>query len=324
MLRLDQTRRSFRLSARRRCEAPLGDQLADSIVAGRCSRGDDVRNGLAANGDAHLLTAANRPQSLAQRPLQLTDADLAHVVILAEMRSHQKSMRRCYRLAALGLGVASTPAPATTVLRGRLTKIPNYGKIRSIGILLDSLNVRLSRRANVNATEDIGGLMMADFVFKNLSVKLLPAVDEPSRRAEACTAVYECGNCTEVTCGDCTDVSCGTCTEVSCGTCTEVTCGTCTNVTNMTVCDSCTCNVQTQVPILSVVEADAKEKGDMRAELAAHKASLRLAIAQVEHAERRPQSVEEVDELKSHLQEALAELEQRRAELETGADQKPA
>jgi len=164
---------------------------------------------------------------------------------------------------------------------------------------------------------------MADFVFKNLSVKLLPAGDEPSRRAEVCTEVPECGRCTEVTCGTCSVVTCGTCTEVTCGTCTEVTCGVCTETPSVAACDVCTCAVQTKIPIVSEVEFAAKQEGDVRAELAAHKAHLRMAIAQVEHAERRPQSVAEVDELKSRLQETLAELEQRRAELETGADPKP-
>lgn len=158
---------------------------------------------------------------------------------------------------------------------------------------------------------------MADFVFKNLSVKLLPADAgaDAVRSFEACTEPPECGICTEVTCVGCSDPSdvCGNCTQ-----CTGTTdpCGACTMCTELT-CQVCTCAAHTEIPIASAPEdfglADA---GDARAELAAHKAHLRNSLAHVAQAERKPQSLEEADELRARLQEALAELEERRAVLE--------
>jgi hypothetical protein len=155
---------------------------------------------------------------------------------------------------------------------------------------------------------------MADFVFKNLAVKLLPADagDDALRAFEACTEPPECGTCTEITCQGCTSPSdqCGACTD-----CTGVTepCGSCTVVTEVE-CHVCTCIQHTEVPIVSAPD-EFGDPGDVRAELEAHKAHLRDSLAQTARAERRPQSLAEVDELRAQLEQALAELEERRAVL---------
>jgi hypothetical protein len=137
---------------------------------------------------------------------------------------------------------------------------------------------------------------MADFVFKNLSVKLLPAGDDASPDCEPCTDL--CTGCTAL----------------------NTDCGDCTNCTDAT-CQVCTCGFDTDVLIVSEPEFDAAEERDLRSELAAHRTHLRLAVAQIEQLQRKPQSVEEIDNLKSKLQETMAELDERRAELE--ADKGP-
>lgn len=68
-----------------------------------------------------------------------------------------------------------------------------------------------------------------------------------------------------------------------------------------------------------------RQGGDVRAELTALKDQLRQALAHVEAQEQqlaetaKPQTIEEVDQLKSQLLEAVAELDQHRAELQRKA-----
>jgi hypothetical protein len=64
----------------------LGHQSAQAIVLGRGTSGDDVSHWPAAEGHAHLLTASDRSQRLAQRRLQLTNPDLTHVTTLPAVR----------------------------------------------------------------------------------------------------------------------------------------------------------------------------------------------------------------------------------------------
>jgi hypothetical protein len=176
---------------------------------------------------------------------------------------------------------------------------------------------------------------MGDFVFKNLSVKLLPAEGEvPGDECGACTKCTDatfCANCTHCTeCTDCTICSavtdCGNCTN--CTVCSGTTdCGECTHCTAPT-CGVCTCAANTDVPIASE-PFDVARGGDLRSELAAHKQRLRQAIALVEEEERKleergkPRSIEEIDMLKAHFLEAIAELEEQRAKLEADADPEP-
>jgi hypothetical protein len=140
---------------------------------------------------------------------------------------------------------------------------------------------------------------VADFVFKNLSVKLMP--DDSVEDSTIPPFEHDCHPCTN----DCTG-----CTAFN--TC----CGDCTNCSEVT-CQLCTCGTGTDILIVSEPEFDEKQARDVRSELAAHHTHLRLALAQVELAQRQPQSIGEIDELKSRMQEAMAELDERRATLET-------
>jgi hypothetical protein len=179
---------------------------------------------------------------------------------------------------------------------------------------------------------------MGEFMFKNLSVKLLPVEGErPGDCGDCtdctrCTAPTACGNCTN--CTECTN--CTICTGVTdCGRCTNCTncsgttdCGSCTHCTDPT-CGVCTCAGGTDVPIVSEPFDVGRRGGDLRAELAAHKERLRRVIARVEEEERkleersRPQSIEQIDELKARFVEAIAELDEQRAQLEAGGEPGP-
>lgn len=165
---------------------------------------------------------------------------------------------------------------------------------------------------------------MSDFVFKNLSLKLLPE-EGVARQADCkcCSFVVGCGNCTDVTCGPCTN----TCTN--CTNCTHgPTCGACTNSATHDPCGGCTCDQFTN-PIITKPDANQMPIGDIRAELAAHKERLRQGLAQVEEQELeleargKPRSLEEIDQLKSHLLEAIAELDEQRAQMESGKEPGP-
>ena len=136
---------------------------------------------------------------------------------------------------------------------------------------------------------------MSEFLFKNLSVKLL-ASDEK--------VVDECGECTNCTaCSGTTD-------------CTQ-----CTFCTDNMSCLVCTCAGHTDIPIMSGPDGSEGTIVEFREGLAFYKERLRKAIAEIEEQERNvaryaePTSVEEIDELRDRLSGAIAELDQRRAEM---------
>jgi hypothetical protein len=136
---------------------------------------------------------------------------------------------------------------------------------------------------------------MAEFLFKNLSVKLLASDEQP---------VDECGECTNCTgCSGTTD-------------CTQ-----CTFCTDNMSCMVCTCAGGTDVLIASKPDLTGTVIG-FRDQLALYKDRLRKAIAEIEEQERNytaydePSSIEEIDELKDRLSGAIAELDQRRAQMD--------
>lgn len=144
---------------------------------------------------------------------------------------------------------------------------------------------------------------MGEFLFKNLSVKLLASDEE---------AGDECGECTNCTaCSGTTD-----CTQ--CTFCTD----------NMT-CLVCTCAGHTDVLIASAPDDTAGTVISFREELASHKNRLRQAIAEIEEQERgqpaydEPSSIEEIDELKARLSEAIAELDERREQMDADREVGP-
>lgn len=186
---------------------------------------------------------------------------------------------------------------------------------------------------------------MSEFRFKNLSVRLFPAEAQAAREeCTCCSYVVGCGPCTNtvtVDCGPCTNtvtVDCGPCTNTisvvcgpcsnavsfNCGICSNVTCGRCTNTA--TIDPGCFCSVlgaePTKVMAPFPVRRFAGRAGDVRAELAALKTHLQQALADVEANERqmesaaRPRTVEEIDQLRAQLMDAVAELDEQRAQLE--------
>src|SRR5687767_4613443 len=81
--RLGRRRGMARPRPRRRHDATLCDQAAERVVARRRTGGDDVGHGAPPDGNAHLFPATDCPQRLAERPFELTNPDLTHVVTLA-------------------------------------------------------------------------------------------------------------------------------------------------------------------------------------------------------------------------------------------------
>jgi len=145
---------------------------------------------------------------------------------------------------------------------------------------------------------------MADFLFKNLSVKLLAAEGDELVCIAGDTA---CDNVNHTcfdrsTCGGPNASACGFCTF-----CTFQTCGTRTT---------------DQVVI-------ARDAGQLRDELAAHKRRLHAAITEIERQEKaleersKPRTLEELDALRASLTDAIAELDEQRARLQSEPPQRP-
>jgi hypothetical protein len=156
------------------------------------------------------------------------------------------------------------------------------------------------------------GEAMSEFMFRNLSVKLYPAEGDARRVClDPSTIVNLCGMCTLQTCGICTQGCTGTVPVVNwcqlVGT-TPIVCGA----------DGPTGyqDAHTNLVIPAV--------GDLRADLASLKEVLRQQLAAVEVREQqvqaaaKPKSVEEIDQLKSQMQAAMAELDEQRAQLQGG------
>lgn len=135
---------------------------------------------------------------------------------------------------------------------------------------------------------------MGDFLFKNLSVRLLPADDlDTCLRGSFCDPWHTCFDRMSGPGG----AGCGFCTF-----CTYQTCG-----------DKFTNDV--------VVPAD---KSRLREELAAHKARLQAVIEDIERREKaleddaKPKSIEELDALRASLTDAIAELDEQRGRMQPG------
>jgi hypothetical protein len=195
---------------------------------------------------------------------------------------------------------------------------------------------------------------MSEFVFKNLSVKLLPdpalAADEPL--CVCCSYEVECGECSLCTDGPTQPPECGPCTDTptgppECSPCTQTPtdCGVCTDGPTDD-CFPCTDFEGTGAPCFGPVSRpecrsdSACEDGThcidtidivlprrsldvVRGELAILRAELRRTLGGRLVEEQRlnvegAQSVEEIDQLRDALLGAVAELDQRRTEIEAG------
>lgn len=159
---------------------------------------------------------------------------------------------------------------------------------------------------------------MSEFVFRNLSVKLFPAEGQPRPFEGGCedSRVMDCDACSTectnmFTCGPCTDTpTCGD--HPATAECVDaLTDEACARGT--IPCDSFT-NI---VPLKADV-------GDIRTRVAARKEQVRQYLGEIEAGERylesggKPGTVEEIEQLRSQLLAAVAELDEQRAELEGG------
>lgn len=193
---------------------------------------------------------------------------------------------------------------------------------------------------------------MSEFVFKNLSVKLFP--DEALAEGAVCVCCSydvqcdECSHCTdspsEVPCNPCTEagtVDCGACTMGitedggPCKPCTgQITddCFPCTDFDTSPcfgplshdpgLCDANSCQQDTDcldtIPLILPARRSVAVIAD---ELALLRTELRQTLGRSAEEERRStveeaESVEEIDRLKAALQGAVAELDERRSQLE--------
>ena len=67
-------------------EGPVGHQLAQPVLTRGGHRRHEVRYRSAVEGHANLLATTHRPRRLAERLLELSDTDLAHVDTLSLVR----------------------------------------------------------------------------------------------------------------------------------------------------------------------------------------------------------------------------------------------
>ena len=195
-----------------------------------------------------------------------------------------------------------------------------------------------------------------------------PCTDLVTEVCDPCTqtATFACGNCTRLPtkiCGPCTDlvsVICDPCTRFStqiCGKCTDlvsVICDPCTTLVTQ-VCGECTdfatclrgtiicpgdsivCPVDTRVcpvgteicpggSILCNGSIWERTPVEVRAELAELKQHLQQVLADVESKEAevaamgKPSTVEEIDQLKDQLLAAVAELDEERGRIGASDD----
>jgi hypothetical protein len=85
-----------------RGQPPLCDQRSDTIVSGRSPSGNDVRYRATAKRDADLFAAFDGPQSLAQRPFEFANTNLAHVVTRPHGLIESGSSRLFMRITRFG------------------------------------------------------------------------------------------------------------------------------------------------------------------------------------------------------------------------------
>jgi hypothetical protein len=177
---------------------------------------------------------------------------------------------------------------------------------------------------------------MSEFMFKNLSVKLMPAEGEAVK--EQCASGPACGlNCSNVP-------SVAACT-LNCSNVPSIPACTlnCSNVPSAPACTlncsqaysvdlypwwTCNCTSPVTYVICGGFSNDQLNPRnatvDPATELAALKEQLRQVGSAIQAAEQRitpagrPRTVEEIDQVKSRLLEAVAELDDQRAQMEGG------
>lgn len=145
---------------------------------------------------------------------------------------------------------------------------------------------------------------MSEFMFRNLSVKLFPAAGEARQACRDGPATQACSPCTQL------------CTGTIPPRCEHG----CTIEPSIPIVIDPVCRSPVSTPgFVDTTTNIILPAGDLRTELAALKDALRRSLAVVEAGEQnleapaKPTSVEEIDRLKSHLLDAVAELDERRA-----------
>lgn len=146
---------------------------------------------------------------------------------------------------------------------------------------------------------------MSEFMFRNLSIKLFPVEGE------------EPGACADRT-------TCVPCTHLCTGT-IPVCDQACTQVPSIPIAVGPECRGPGTSPEFIDTHGHLiLPAGDARTELLALKENLQRRLALVEVGEQRlaaaakPTSVEEIDRLKAHLLDAVAELDEQRARMQAG------
>jgi hypothetical protein len=162
---------------------------------------------------------------------------------------------------------------------------------------------------------------MSEFLFRNLSVKLFPeAALADELVCVCCSYQYQCDGCTLCTggetrppgmCTPCTDIP-----DTDCGPCT----GGCTDTAPPCGIDSCETGTHC-IDSVTVAVLARRSAAVVRGELEYLRAELRQVLGRPLEEDRRAtvaeaRSVEEIDRLREVLLGAVAELDQRRAEIE--------
>jgi hypothetical protein len=119
-------------------------QFTQMILLGCLASGNDVGDRPTPEGHANLLTVADRMEDLAERPLQLTDPDLSHVVTLTwkgpHPRSHPRNEGRADPAVATAEGVPTRTSsqdpsnhPTLAALKGQRRTASDFDRARVSG-----------------------------------------------------------------------------------------------------------------------------------------------------------------------------------------------
>ena len=199
---------------------------------------------------------------------------------------------------------------------GTVTRVPQFADVPELGLDRVAGNsdhadpaslVQLACSGTTLALE----VLMSEFMFRNLSVKLFPVEGEARRACEdQATLVEQCTPCTNL----CTGTVPPACEHQGC-----------TREPSIPIAVGPKCDGPGTSPgYVDTVTSLILPAGDVRTQLAVLKASLQRNLAVVEARERdletvaKPTSIEGIDRLKAQLLDAVAELDEQRARMQGG------
>jgi hypothetical protein len=169
---------------------------------------------------------------------------------------------------------------------------------------------------------------MGEFVFRNLSVKLVPELEEKfGPGCPRCSVVVSipCGQCSQLISIPTGCLRCSQFVSIPCGPCSQLVtfptdCGWCSQQISCPGgsirCPGISCGGGSRLDIFEEIAVNPAQ------DLGALKQQLQGALAEVEAQEAalasaaKPKSVEEIDELKKQLLAAVEELDEQRAAFE--------